>query len=135
MVRGAADPAAPLNVNGVYAVGNTVAAGQTVVYIGAGTSFTDSGLTTGTTYYYRIYTFDKAFNYSSAAGGTAVSGKPCAPTPTASSDSPVCAGATLHLTASTVSGAVYCLERTKWVHFERAEPNAGQRDDRGLGHV
>ena len=81
--------------------------GQPVIYIGTGTSFTDSSLTTGTTYYYRIYTFDKAFNYSGAAGGAAVSGKPCAPTPSATSDSPVCAGATLHLTASAVSGATY----------------------------
>jgi hypothetical protein len=107
VVRAAADPTAPLNTNGVYAVGNTVAAGQTVVYIGTPTSFTDSGLTTGGTYYYRVYTFDKAFNYSSAAGGTAVSGRPCAPTPTATNDSPICAGSTLYLTNSIVSGAVY----------------------------
>jgi hypothetical protein len=107
VVRGAADPSATLNVNGVYAVGNMVATGQTVVYIGIPTSFTDTSLTTGTTYFYRVYTFDKAFNYSGAAGGTAVSGRPCAPTPTATSDSPVCAGATLHLTASIVSGATY----------------------------
>ena len=107
VVRGTSDPTILPNVNGIYAVGNTVAAGQTVVYIGTSTSFTDSGLTTGATYFYRIYTFDKAFNYSSAAGGTAVSGQTCAATPTASSDSPVCAGTPLHLTASTVSGATY----------------------------
>ena len=107
VVRGTSDPTTAPNVNGVYAVGNTVASGQTVVYIGTGTSFPDSSLTTGTTYYYRIYTFDKAFNYSTAAGGAAVSGKPCAATPNATSDSPVCACSTLHLTASTVSGATY----------------------------
>jgi hypothetical protein len=107
VVRGTADPATSPNVNGIYAVANTVAAGQTVVYIGTGTSFTDSGLTTCTTYYYRIYTFDKAFNYSAAAGGAAVSGKPSSSPPVAGSDSPICAGGTLHLTASTVSGATY----------------------------
>jgi hypothetical protein len=107
VVRGTADPTTLPNTNGVYAVSNIVAAGQTVVYIGTITSFTNSSLTTGTTYYYRIYTFDKAFNYSSAAGGTAVSGRPCAPTPTASSDSPVCDGTTLHLYASAVAGATY----------------------------
>ena len=107
VVRGVADPTILPNTNGVYAVGNTVAAGQTVVYIGTATSFTDGGLTTGTTYYYRVYTFDKAFNYSTAAGGTAVCGRPCAPMPTASSDSLACAGTTLHLYASTISGATY----------------------------
>ena len=107
VVRGTSDPTTAPNTNGVYAVGNTVATGQTVVYIGTGTSFTNSSLFTGTTYYYRAYTFDKAFNYSSAAGGAAFSGKPCAPTPTAGSDSPVCAGTTLHLTNSTLSGATY----------------------------
>lgn len=107
VVRGTSDPTNTPNVNGIYAVSNTVASGQTVVYIGTGTSFPDSGLTTGTTYYYRIYTFDKAFNYSTAAGGAAVSGRPCAATPNATSDSPVCAGSTLHLAASTVSGATY----------------------------
>ena len=106
-VRGTADPTTAPNTNGIYAVSNTVAAGQTVVYIGTNTLFTNSSLTTGTTYYYRIYTFDKAFNYSSVAGGAAVSGKPWAPTPTAGSDSPVCAGTTLHLTNSTLSGATY----------------------------
>ena len=107
VVRGTADPVVAPNVNGIYAVGNTVAAGQRVVYIGSGTSFTDNGLTTCTTYYYRIYTFDKAFNYSLAAGGAAVSAKPSTAAPAAGSDSPICAGSTLHLTASTVSGATY----------------------------
>jgi hypothetical protein len=67
VVRGIADPATPPKVNGIYAVGNTVATGEQVVYIGNGTSFTDLGLATGTTYYYRIYTVDKAFNYSATA--------------------------------------------------------------------
>ncbi len=66
VVRGLADPTTTPNVNGIYAVGNTVATGETVAYIGTNTSFTDLGLTSSTPYYYRIYTVDKAFNYSSA---------------------------------------------------------------------
>jgi Putative Ig domain/Carboxypeptidase regulatory-like domain len=75
VVRGTSDPATAPNVNGIYKVGNTVAAGQSVVYIGTSTSFTDTGLTAGTKYFYRIYTVDKAFNYSTAASanGTTVS--------------------------------------------------------------
>ena len=107
VVRGTSDPATVPNVNGVYAVGNIVTSGQTVVYIGTGTSFIDSNLSPGTAYCYRIYAFDKAFNYSGAAGGTAVSGTPGVAAPIAASDSPICAGTTLHLTASTVSGATY----------------------------
>ena len=61
------DPITTPNANGIYAVGNTVAAGEQVVYIGTGTSFTDNGLSSGTQYYYRVYTVDKAFNYSSPA--------------------------------------------------------------------
>jgi hypothetical protein len=64
-------------VNGVYKTGNTVAAGQTVVFIGTATSFTDTSLSPGTQYFYRIYSVDKAFNYSGAAtvsGMTAAGG-------------------------------------------------------------
>ena len=38
----------------------------TQVYSGTGTSYTDTGLTNGTTYYYRLCAYDKAGNYSSA---------------------------------------------------------------------
>ncbi|NUN08882.1 MAG: lamin tail domain-containing protein [Ignavibacteriaceae bacterium] len=64
------------NQNGIYAVGNTHTNGTdgltgTVRYIGTGTSFTDnSGLSAGTTYYYKVYTVDKAFNYSTEAQGS-----------------------------------------------------------------
>jgi hypothetical protein len=74
VVRGIADPATPLQANGIYAVGNTVAPGETVVYLGTGTSFIDTGLTANTPYYYRIYTVDKAFNYSSALTFTSTTG-------------------------------------------------------------
>jgi hypothetical protein len=71
----AADPTAVPNVNGIYAVGKTVNDGVgtsgTVVYLGTNTTFTDLNLAASTTYYYRIYTVDKAFNYSVA---TAVTG-------------------------------------------------------------
>ena len=58
------------NLNGIYAVGNTITNGSatgTVVHIGptATTSFTDTVADTGVVYYYRIFTVDKAFNYSS----------------------------------------------------------------------
>jgi len=62
------------NQNGIYAVGNTTTNGTgsltgTVVYIGTGTSFTDNTLSAGTTYYYKVYTVDKAFNYSGESSG------------------------------------------------------------------
>jgi hypothetical protein len=55
-----------------YSVGNTLAAGVTVVYSGSNasdTSYADSGLTTGTTYFYKVW----------AKGGTAGSctASPC----------------------------------------------------------
>ncbi len=52
------------NVNGIYQVGNTIGNGV-VAYIGAANSFTNLSLSNNTTYYYRVYTVDKAFNYSS----------------------------------------------------------------------
>ncbi|QBN20405.1 T9SS type A sorting domain-containing protein [Flavobacterium nackdongense] len=58
------------NQNGIYAVGNTITNGTgslvgTVAYVGTATSFTDTAAGT----YYKVYTVDKAFNYS-AEGGT-----------------------------------------------------------------
>ena len=66
------------NQNGIYAIGNTFTNGTggvtgTIAFIGTNTSFTDNGLNAGTTYYYKVYTVDKAFNYSaetSASGMT-----------------------------------------------------------------
>jgi hypothetical protein len=72
-------------VNGIYATGNTYTLGTgsltgTVRYVGTGTSFTDNvGLAAGTTYYYKVYTFDKAYNYateSSGNGATSTAGSP-----------------------------------------------------------
>jgi hypothetical protein len=80
VVRGLADLTTAPNVNGIYKVGNTLAAGEQVVYIGTGNvigttaSFNDTGLTPSTTYYYRIYSVDKAFNYSApiSVSGTTI---------------------------------------------------------------
>lgn len=62
------------NQNGVYAVGNTLTNGTgsllgTVVYVGTATSFTDAiaGSVSGSDFY-KVYTVDKAFNYSSEGG-------------------------------------------------------------------
>jgi len=55
--------------NAVYTIGDTVAGTNigVVSYIGKGTSIDDNfNVLGGTTYYYKIYTADKAFNYSSA---------------------------------------------------------------------
>jgi hypothetical protein len=50
--------------NGIYKIGNTIAGGGVVRYIGTSTSFNDTGLSPGVDYYYKVYTVDKAFNYS-----------------------------------------------------------------------
>lgn len=55
--------------NAIYGIGDSVNNTNQgiVVYIGKGTSFDDVYNVAGnTTYYYKIYTVDKAFNYSSA---------------------------------------------------------------------
>jgi Secretion system C-terminal sorting domain len=52
------------NVNGIYAVGNYLTAGEQVVYIGTATTFTDNSVTIPSCY--AVYTVDKAFNYSTA---------------------------------------------------------------------
>jgi len=51
------------NQNGIYKVANSVGAGS-VRYIGTNLSFTDSSLSPGVDYFYKVYTVDKAFNYS-----------------------------------------------------------------------
>jgi hypothetical protein len=76
VVRNTNDPVCAPNVNGIYAVGNCVGSGPgsgSVAFLGTNTAFTDSDLVPGQTYFYRIYSADKAFNYSlpaTASGAT-----------------------------------------------------------------
>lgn len=101
VVRGLSDPTTVPNVNGIYAKGNTVATGETVVYIGAATSFADLDLAQGTRYFYRIYTVDKAFNYS--ATGLSFDSATTAPITIASDATVQASGLTLgNLTGSTL---------------------------------
>jgi hypothetical protein len=46
----------------------------TVVYSSTGTSYTDTSLTNGTTYYYAAYSYDEVPNYSSGVQVSAISG-------------------------------------------------------------
>ncbi|QNA44251.1 pectinesterase family protein [Lacibacter sediminis] len=73
VVRSTVSTAPTLNTKGVYAAGNTIGADYTVLYTGTVTSFNDGTVTTGSTYYYHVFTADKAFNYSPVAtiSGTA----------------------------------------------------------------
>jgi hypothetical protein len=66
VVRGSVDPTAALNVNGIYATNYKLSDDVVVVYQGTETNFVDTALTVGGQYYYRIYAYDKAYNYSSS---------------------------------------------------------------------
>jgi hypothetical protein len=65
VVRSTADPSTAPNANGIYAVGNFITGTEQVVYLGTASTFTDT-LPLAGNYYYRVYTVDKAFNYSAA---------------------------------------------------------------------
>lgn len=68
---------APQEGNTTYAVGNTI--GTSVVrYVLGGTGFTDTGLTNGTDYHYKIFTRDSNGNYSP---GLVPTGSPFTPGP------------------------------------------------------
>lgn len=74
VVRSASTTAPALNANGIYSIGNAVATGNIVVYIGTATTFTDDGsvaaIQSDTVYTYHVFTVDKAFNYSPAISAT-----------------------------------------------------------------
>lgn len=75
VVRSTAPAPPVINANGIYSAGNSIGAGNIVVYINSATEFTDDGsiaaIQSDTTYYYYIYTVDKAFNYSTAVTASA----------------------------------------------------------------
>jgi len=75
VVRSASATAPVVKANGLYFISNSIGSGNTVLYIGSGTNFTDDGtvaaLAPGITYHYHIFTVDKAFNYSSVATASA----------------------------------------------------------------
>jgi hypothetical protein len=76
VVRYTANPSATDNPlqNAIYAVGDSVNATNngTVVYIGKANAFLDNyNIAGGTTYYYKIYAVDKAFNYATAVNTSA----------------------------------------------------------------
>ncbi|MFN3943098.1 MAG: cadherin-like beta sandwich domain-containing protein [Flavobacterium sp.] len=120
------------NQNGIYAVGNTITNGTgslvgTVRYIGTSTSFTDNfGLSEGTQYWYKVYTVDKAFNYSAESignGTTLISNA----APVASS---VNITGTLHIGQTLTGGYTYSdadndLEGTSTYQWFRADDASG----------
>ncbi len=83
VVRYTASPAASddPNANGIYASNNTftVTLTGTVRYQGTGTNFTDTGLASSQAYYYKVYTYDKAYNYSSESSGNGTTLSSCTP--------------------------------------------------------
>ena len=74
VVRGTVDSAPAPNTNGIYAVNNRISTDAVVVYQGTETNFVDTALTTGGRYYYQIYVYDKAYNYSASLPINAVVG-------------------------------------------------------------
>lgn len=105
LVRSTSASAPTPNANGLYGVGNTMGASYSVVYEGNNTSFTDTGLSSGTTYYYYIFTVDKAFNYSSAATCSATPSAGTAPTVTTGTVAVTSSGATVSNNAITSLGS------------------------------
>ncbi len=92
-----------------YNVKSSTTNGGTYVTIASPTtaSYTNTSLLNGTTYYYVVSAVSAA---GESTNSSQISATPvCTPpaTPTASNNGPIWAGATLNLTASTVSGATY----------------------------
>lgn len=91
------------NKNGVYGTNNLISSGISsltgkVIYYGTNTNFTDTDCIAGKTYFYRIYTFDKAYNYSSPTDGS-IQTSQMAITSNANADNT--------FTLSTISGDTY----------------------------
>lgn len=63
-------------VNGTsYSVGNTFPDGGTVLYKGSASAFNHTSLTSNTTYYYKAFSYDNGYTYST--GSTANATTPC----------------------------------------------------------
>lgn len=80
IVRSTVSAPPTLNAKGVYAAGNTIGADYTILYTGTSTSFNDGTVTSGSTYYYHVFTADKAFNYSPVATVSATATASTSPT-------------------------------------------------------
>ena len=68
------------NAKGVYVPGNLIGADHTVLYTGTTAAFTDNSVTAGATYYYHVFTADKAFNYSAVTSVSATASNSTSPT-------------------------------------------------------
>ncbi|MBI2418412.1 MAG: hypothetical protein HYV28_11045 [Ignavibacteriales bacterium] len=75
VLRSTSIPNTDPSLNGIYALNDTIG-NATIAYIGTSSTFVDNGLTALTTYYYKIYTVDKAFNYSPSASVTGTTVEP-----------------------------------------------------------
>ena len=67
--RPGAAPTSVPTAGAVYAVGAPIGDGQ-VVFRGMASTWRDTGVTNGTTYYYAVFTRDEVPNYSSGVGGS-----------------------------------------------------------------
>lgn len=105
VVRYSSNPGAtddPL-VNGIYEVGNAITGSGTVRFIGTATSFTDNvGLSSGTQYWYKVYTVDKAFNYSTESSGNGTTTSSGSPTLSAGTLSSGFGNQCINTTSSTI---------------------------------
>ncbi|HWH69520.1 MAG TPA: hypothetical protein VNT26_09060, partial [Candidatus Sulfotelmatobacter sp.] len=119
VVRASAEPTTVPLANATYRTNYNSSLGTgTVVYYGPTTvtSFTDAGLLPGTTYFYRVYAFDNALNYSvaSAASGTTTCIPPTPGVITVQPGLPVCTGTPVTLTQTASGGSTPYTYR--WIH-------------------
>ena len=57
-------PQATLTAGASYTIGSSTLDNSTVIHVATDTTWIDNTVTNGTTYYYRIFTYDGAYNYS-----------------------------------------------------------------------
>ena len=104
-----------------YVAGNTIGS-STVVFVGAGTSFTDTGVSNGTTYYYKIFPRDSCANYA-----VGVETQPQTPNPPTDSVDPGVPSATVNgCNQVTVSASFFGDDNgNSTVDFERGQSDTG----------